>query len=257
MLVPVPVQSSAIESALAGMQERLGERFAHLERSERRLRQLAAVSRKMAARAAKLQVEKERQRLGRELHTGVGQLLAAVRIQVELIDQYLPERPRAVSEALERIGALASEALDQVRAVSRELYLPEWQRIPLPQAIASLWDRSGMKERFGGKLKLGPLACAPDPARKALVYRAAQEALSNVVRHSRATEVELALEYSDGRLLLTVEDNGVGMGSTQETGPEAGGIGLRALRDEAAALGAELTLEDRSPGTRLRLSAPC
>ena len=255
MLVPVPVPSGSVEIALLDMEEGLRTKLSHLEQTERRLRHFAALSRKVAAHAARIQLEKERQRLGRELHTGVGQLLAAVKIQVELIDQYLPERSERVEKALERITALAGDALDQVRSVSRELYFPEWQRIPLPQAIEALWERSGVAQRFGGTLKLLPLPCTPDARTKALAYRAAQEGISNVIRHSRATSVTLTLEYSDGKIRVTVEDNGVGSKQGVESGAGAG-MGLRALRDEAEAMGAEMAIESCNPGTKLKVSVP-
>lgn len=255
LLVPVPVPSGSAAAALLEAEEHWRDRLTQLEASERRLRRLTAVATKMAARSAKLQVEKERQRLARELHTGVGQLLAAVKIQVELIDQYLPERPETVSKALESIGALAADALEQVRAVSHELYVPMWQRIPLPQAIESLWKRSGMAQRFRGVLRLSPLTFAPDGATKALVYRALQEAISNVMRHSRATQVAVSLEEEGGKLVLTVEDNGVGFhGAENEQASK--GMGLRALRDEATALGAELAVDSGAGGTKLKLSVP-
>ena len=94
---------------------------------------------------------------------------------------------------------------------------------------------------------------------KVLVYRAFQEALYNVARHSRATQVEAALESLNGWLRLTIQDNGVGFDvAALESAPAsvASGIGLRSIREQAASLDAKLEVESGPKGTKLALSAP-
>jgi signal transduction histidine kinase len=150
------------------------------------------------------------QRPGRELHTGLGQMLAAIRLQLETVAALLPDPPTLVQQALSRISTLANEALEQVRSVSSRLHPPEWQRLTLEAALQQLWDLSGIPQRFEASLRIQPLPHEPDLEVKVLMYRAAQEALSNVVRHARATRVDAALETRDDRMILTIQDDGVG-----------------------------------------------
>ncbi|HJT87857.1 MAG TPA: histidine kinase, partial [Bryobacteraceae bacterium] len=134
------------ESAeLDSLQGNLLRHYFRLQNAERRLAtRVRRPAGEAAGRVAIRQIELERQRLGRELHTGVGQMLAAIRLQLELIAVQLPDPPQAVREALNRVGMLASEALEQVRAISRRLHPPEWQRLTLGAALRQLWELSGI-----------------------------------------------------------------------------------------------------------------
>jgi two-component system NarL family sensor kinase len=204
-------------------------------------------------------IERERQRLGRELHTGVGQMLAAIRLQLEIIGAQAPEPPGPVKQALGRISTLANEALQQVRSVSRRLHPPEWQRLTLEAALQQLWEISGIPQRFQTSLRITPLPHEPTLEVKVLMYRAAQEALSNLTRHSRASRIDLTLEPGAEHLVLTIQDNGVGFDARRQFSAPASvasGIGLRSIREQAASVGGKLVVESSPGGTRLEVSAP-
>ena len=212
-----------------------------------------------SGRGAVRQIELERQRLGRELHTGLGQMLAAIRLQLEIVAALLPDPPALVQQALSRISTLANEALEQVRSVSGRLHPPEWQRLTLEAALQQLWDISGIPQRFEASLRIQPLPHEPDLEVKVLIYRAAQEALSNVARHARATRVDAALETRDDCAILTIRDDGVGFdvaGLLRGPASVASGIGLRSIREQAAALGGKLEIESGPAGTTLVVSVP-
>ncbi|MBZ5581352.1 MAG: ATP-binding protein [Acidobacteriia bacterium] len=232
--------------------------YFRLADAERRLS--AAVVRQQRPGGNAIRVlEEERRRLGRELHTGVGQMLAAVRLQAEVIGTQLPDAPAAVAQALERISALADDALAQVRSVSRRLHPPEWQRLAIQTALRQLWELSGIPQKFDASLRLPPLAREPGLELKILIYRAAQEAFSNVLRHARASRVNATLEAQGDRLILTVADDGVGFDVAQFLAAPASlesGIGLRAIREQAAAMGGKLAVDSGPNGTKLELSAP-
>lgn len=209
--------------------------------------------RRQAVVEAQRQMELERQRLGRELHTGVGQTLSAMRLQLEMIAQEPGDPPEAVRAALERLSTLAGEAMEQVRGLSQRLYSPEWQRLTLEEAVRRAWELSGIPQNFEASVRIETLPQQPDLPVKVLVYRTFQEALSNLTRHSRATRVEAVLESRDGRVQLTIRDNGVGFDVAALE--SAAGIGLRSLREQAAALDARLDVESGPEGTKLSLSA--
>lgn len=212
-----------------------------------------------ARRVAVRQIELERQRLGRELHGGVGQMLAAIRLQLEVVVSQVPDPPAPVGRAFDRISTLASDALEQVRAISHRLHPPEWQRLTLESALRQLWDISGIPEKYQASLLIRPLPQEPDLEIKVLMYRAAQEALSNLTRHSRATRIQMSLGASAGKLTLTVQDDGVGFDVARlfSAPPSvASGIGLRSIRDQAEVLGGRLAIDSSAAGTRLEVSAP-
>jgi signal transduction histidine kinase len=236
-----------------------GSMLRHYFRLESAERKLSARRRRGGGRQAIRQMERERQRLGSELHTGVGQMLAAIRLQLEVISSQMPEPAAAVKQALERIGTLASDALEQVRSISRRLHPPEWQRLTLPSALQQLWDISGVPQRFEAVLHMEELAREPEQTVKVLFYRAAQEALSNLIRHSKATRIEMTLTSTGEQLQLKIQDNGVGFNVAEMlTAPPSlgAGIGLRSIREQAAALGGKLVIESGLQGTTLLISAP-
>jgi signal transduction histidine kinase len=246
-------------AALARLQTILLEHYFLLQQAERRLSMRARHRRRGKAGATVRQLERERQRIGRELHTGVGQMLAAIRLQLEVVLSRLPDAPEAVTEALDRLSTLAESALEQVRAISRRLHPPEWQRLRLEAAIGQLWDISGIPQRFEGSLRIQELPRDPDPEIKALIYRSAQEALSNITSHSGATRVHMVLKARGSNVILSIEDNGVGFdaaGLFSAPATLGSGIGLRSIRDQAESAGAILELESRPGGTKLEVSAP-
>lgn len=210
-------------------------------------------------RKAIRQIELERQRLGRELHTGVGQSLAAIRLQLEVIGTELPLPPPRVMQALESISTLSATALQLVRSVSQRLHPPEWQRLSLEEAVRQLWEVSGIRERFAGELRIEPLDREPEPDIKSLLYRTLQEALSNVIRHSKASRIDVGLRMEGDWINLTVSDNGVGFDvAAMRAAPASvtAGIGLRSIRDLVAEAGGNFAVESSPVGTKMVVSVP-
>ncbi len=246
-------------SGLMPVQASLLRHCFRLQHMERGLSTLARQKRRGSGRLSLVQIERERQRLGRELHTGLGQILAAIRLQLEIIGTQTPEPPTAVKNALGRISLLSNEALEQVRSVSRRLHPPEWQRLTLEAAIRQLWEISGIPQRFETSLRLDPLPHEPALEVKVLMYRATQEALSNLTRHSHASRIDLTLELAGDSLVLTIQDNGVGFDVRRQFSAPASvsaGIGLRSIREQAHAVGGNLVVESGPVGTKLEISAP-
>jgi signal transduction histidine kinase len=143
--------------------------------------------------------------------------------------------------------------------LSRRLHPPEWQRLTMEEAVRQLWDLSGIPQSLEASLRIEALRQQPDLSIKVLMYRAVQEALSNLTRHSRATKVEAILESRDERLRVTIRDNGIGFDvAAFQMAPAsvASGIGLRSIQEQAASLGAKVDVESGPNGTTLMISAP-
>jgi len=250
---------AAVSAGLLHLESSLLRHCLRLQLAERALHTLARNRCHGAGRGSVRQVDLERQRLGRELHTGVGQMLAAIHLQIEIVGALLPGPPVLVQHALNRISTLANDALEQVRSVSARLHPPEWQRLTLEAALQQLWDLSGIPQRFEASLRIQPLPREPGLDVKVLIYRAAQEALSNVARHARATRVDAALDARDDCAILTIRDDGVGFdvaGLLRGPASLASGIGLRSIREQTAALGGRLQIQSGPAGTRLVVSVP-
>ncbi len=246
-------------SALRGLESSLLRNYFRLQIVERDLSARVRQHKRGGGRQAIRQMERERQRLGRELHTGVGQLLAAIRLQLEVVAAQLPAPPEPVQQALDSISALASDALEQVRSISKRMHPPEWQRLSLESALGQLWDLSGIPQRSDGTVRLETLPRQPEQEIKVLFYRAAQEALSNLTRHAQATKIEMTLRAVDDSVVLKIQDNGVGFNVARlwAAPPSvSSGIGLRSIREQAEAIGGKLQIESGPLGTTLLVTAP-
>jgi signal transduction histidine kinase len=192
------------------------------------------------------------------LHTGVGQALAGIHVHVGLLETALPDPPERVRKSLNRIADLAGTALEQVRGVSRRLYVPAWQAQSLADALRSLWEASGISDKFAGTLDLRELSAEPPPEVRRAIYLAAQEGISNAIQHADAGRVRMSLGEKGGRIALEVADDGSGFRAPADPARPvaAAGIGLRSLRDLARQLGGDLRAESTAEGATLTISFP-
>ncbi len=242
---------------LSLVQTNLISHFFRLLETEHRLSEQVRRRRGDSGKKAVRQIELERQRLSRELHTGVGQMLAAIRWQLDVISTELPSPSGNVSRALESISTLTAQTLEHVRSISSRLHPPEWQRLTLEAAIRQLWEISGIPQRLAATLHIDPLPWEPDLEVKVVLYRAFQEALSNLARHAHATRIDAGLRVSGDRVALSVRDNGVGfdVGKLLSLPANlASGIGLRSIREMAGGLGGEFEVRSGPGGTTLVVS---
>lgn len=241
---------------LALMQHRASRNYFRLLEAHHRLRARVAPQSNVGAILADA-LDAERKRLGRELHTGVGQALAGIHIHVGLAESHWPDSPEPVRKSLSQITALAHTALEQVRAVSRGLYIPAWQAQPLPEALGSLWDASGISAKFQASLELGDLHSELTPHLRRAIYLVAQEGISNVIRHSNAGRVRMTLHQEGDQLLLEIEDDGSRRAAAAAEPVDApSGIGLRSMRDLALELGGDLHFQATPHGNQLTLHLP-
>ncbi|PWU12131.1 MAG: hypothetical protein C5B51_01240 [Terriglobia bacterium] len=257
IVVACETYSVSVMESLSRVQARLLRHFLRLQAIEQNLHHRARRRHRSGANPVQ-QLERERQRLGAELHTSVGQLLAAIRLQLEVVACESGSQEPKVQAAMDRISRLCGEALEQVRSVSKRLHPPEWQKLKLAAAIRQLWDFSGIPERFQGHLEIRPFT-DPDLDTKVFIYRAAQEGLSNVARHSGATRVKAVLEMREDKIVFRLEDDGVGFDPARlyaEPASLRAGLGLRTIREQAESLGGAVAIESGADGTTLQVAAP-
>ena len=193
--------------------------------------------------------EVERRRLRRELHDGLGATLAGMRLQVESARRLVGE-PTA-QRLLDSTGDGIAQAVAEVRHICEGLRPPGVDDLGLGRAI----DLAADRVRAPGLDVTVDIGSLPDvgPAAEAAAYRITAEALANVVRHSHARHVTVTLHAEDDGLVLTVEDDGVGVG------PDAArGVGLTSMHRRAEELGGRLVVSatENRRGTRVQAVLP-
>ena len=192
-------------------------------------------------------------RVARKLHDELGQTLAALRLDLGALA--LAAGSTAQAERIASSADLVGASMRTLRQISEDLRPLVLDDLGLHAALEALAEQAS--RRLGIEVTLRCDAEEPDaePRVSTAVYRAVQEALDNVERHARATDVAITLRNEDGRLELSVEDNGLGLPTAALEQPSA--WGLRTLDERMRALGGALCLENlRGGGARLRVTVP-
>jgi two-component system, NarL family, sensor histidine kinase UhpB len=205
--------------------------------------------RRDSARRALLVQEGERQRIARELHDEVGQTLTGVMLQVEGLAGVIPDELR---DRLDELRETARHGTEEVRRIARRLRPEALEDLGLESALAALTAAIGEQAGLRIERRLEP-GILLSREQELVVYRIAQEALTNIARHADATEVQLHLERSNGDVVLTVRDDGGGL----PAGALRSSQGIRGMRERAMLIGAQLTIaEPAAGGTEVQLSIP-
>ena len=217
----------------------LGQAFdAMLERLEREHR--------ASARRALAAAEGERLRVARELHDELGQTLTAIVLRAEAAGDGDRDTLGEIADALQR-------SINEVRRIARELRPEALDDLGLVNALIAMCARIGspggpwIEREFASDLpQLGADA-------DLVVYRVAQEALTNAVRHARASRIALTLDHDDEFVTLSVSDDGRGLPDPLEEG-----AGISGMRERAMLIRAQLEIRtvDRGHGTEVRLVLP-
>jgi two-component system sensor histidine kinase UhpB len=194
--------------------------------------------------------EAERLRIAQELHDQVGQELTGVLLILSRLAARVPAELRLeVADLQDEVRA----SLEDLRRIAIELRPEALDDLGLISALAVLGQRFAERSGLHVDERIAPGLPELAPEVELVVYRVAQEALTNVARHSGSDRAELRLESEDGRLVLTVSDRGRGLpaGSVR-------GTGMRGMRERATLIGATLKISGRpgAGGTEVRLEVP-
>lgn len=229
--------------------------FTRIAASEREARAgLAEANRLLrenAAQVEELATTKERNRLAREIHDSLGHYLTVVNVQIGAAQAIFAQDATRALDHLSKAQSLTQEGLGEVRRSVAALRASATESRPLPEALAKLveqWNATGLRARLsveGARRQLTPQA-------DLTLYRAAQEALTNVGQHARASRVDLILDYrAPESVLLQVQDDGVGSNNSSE------GFGLLGVRERAQLLGGEVRVHtETGKGFRLEVGLP-
>ena len=212
------------------------------DRNQRLVEELQATQRKLQ----ELAVVEERNRLARELHDSVKQQVFAISMQLGAARALLNEGNQAYGPVTEA-EQLARQAGAELTTLIRELRPPNLESKTLAGALQDYVAEWSRQNGIAADLKVDGFSSVPLPGDETL-FRVAQEALANVARHSQAGKVTVELAHEDHRIILTVEDNGVGF----DMGRVEKGVGLDSMRERLEAIGGQLEISSqRSSGTRI------
>lgn len=201
--------------------------------------------------------EEERNRLARELHDDTIQAVIALKQRVQLAQKSIKEQNG--KQSLKELETLAEQTIENLRRLTRALRPIYLEDLGLVTALEMLaretsqsnpliveFQKTGNERRLSGEVELS-------------LYRIAQEALNNVVKHSRASRADLSIRYTDSETTVVITDNGSGFvtpASSTEFAPN-GHFGLLGIHERADLIGAKLEIESAlGKGTRLRLALP-
>ncbi|HLF28977.1 MAG TPA: histidine kinase [Anaerolineae bacterium] len=202
--------------------------------------------------------EEERSRLARELHDETVQALIALDQRIQMVERALARNPQAAPDKLADLRTMTASTIQEVRRVIRALrpiYLEDLGLLPaLEMLTQAMGSETGLETAFVAEGEPRRLA----PERELALYRVVQEALNNIVKHARATRVEVKVTYGDV-LRVSVTDDGIGFSVPERADAltELGHFGLVGMRERAELIGAQLTIRSaHGSGMTVELKAP-
>lgn len=199
--------------------------------------------------------EAERTRIARELHDELGQILTALKMDVELFSTKIPGERADLVEHAASMNKLLDSTVATTRRISSDLRPLVLDDLGLSAAAEWLLDGLAQRAGIAFELKIDP-SCADlgEPHASAL-FRVMQESLTNVARHARATRVTVRLACEGSDAVLTIADNGVGMKSDSRA--KVGSFGLRGIRERVLLLGGTMSVAgDEGGGTTVSVRLP-
>ena len=216
---------------------------------------LATAFNRMTGRLDELAASKERQRLARELHDAVSQTLFSISLMAEVLPRIYEKDPEAGKQRLEELRQLTRGALAEMRMLLLELRPAALAETSLPDLLRQLGEAVVGRARIPVDVRIDETGSAPPEVAVAL-YRIAQEALNNVVKHAAAEQVTVTLRASSGDdldgLELTVADDGCGFAVDDV---RSGRLGLGIMAERAESIGARLEVDSASgQGTVVRVA---
>ncbi len=243
----------ALRQVYSELEERVEQRTAELKTANTRLESAIAERQRLEYELLEI-TEKERRRIGLDLHDDLGQQLSGLALMTKGLELKLARRGARESADATRIHTLVQQAMSHARDLARDLATLDLKEDDLPAALGRLAAQTSeifkISCQFETNGKLPPLG--PNVTRQ--LYKIAQEAVTNAIRHGQAKCVGIHLTQSASRIILSVHNDGVPFPNLK--GP-ATGMGLRIMNYRANLIGALLEIEgNHPPGARVTCTVP-
>lgn len=199
--------------------------------------------------AALLEIsENEQRRIGHDLHDSLCQHLTGTALAAQVLSEGLAARKVAEAASAEHLVGMIEEGIDLARSLARGLAPAELNTESLMVALRELAHTTSSHSSMTCRLELPEPVLLNDSRATTQLFRIAQEAVRNAIRHSLASQILIGLSPAGAGVLMTVADDGIGMPAMPASG---GGMGLNIMRYRAAMIGASLVIENLTPGTRI------
>jgi signal transduction histidine kinase len=231
---------------------RVSERTAELNIANEGLRELSG-------RILQLQDE-ERRRIARELHDSVGQLLAAISMNMAVLESELSSLSPQANKAFLENRAFVQQILQGIRTISHLLHPPLLDERGLPSALRWYVEEFSQRSGIQVSLDVSPGFERFTPELETAVFRIVQEGLGNIHRHSQSPTATIRLPADSDCLNLEIRDAGRGIPKEKQQQIKLGirtGVGLRGMRERVTQMGGGLTIESDSGGTTILVTFPC
>jgi|GEM_PF-2070294 len=199
--------------------------------------------------------EEQRQAIGRELHDGLGQYLTSLSLLSASLQQQLTNRAQPEANAAQRIRELIDEAAAMTRSVVHGLYPVALEYGGLTAALEQLAAQTRSLHKMDCVLDVGPEVPVHDPLVAINLYRIAQEAITNALKHSQAGLMRIGLARVGGKVRLTLSDDGIGIDPSRLG--SANGLGMHSMHYRASLLGGDIQVQSNAQqGTTITVTYP-
>jgi signal transduction histidine kinase len=209
----------------------------------RQVQQRDALRGEMLQRITSAQ-ESERRRIARELHDGTGQALTGIALGLRGLAVRLPDQPELTRQRLTTLETMATTAIGELRNLVNDLRPPQLDDIGFTAALRWLVERFQDRDRPQIQLVVVGEPYPLDSEVETMLFRIAQEALSNALKHARASNIWVTMDYDHGPC-LSVRDDGIGFDPETATGPNPArpSWGLAGMQERAALINGALLIE--------------
>jgi len=199
--------------------------------------------------------EEERRRISRELHDEVGQAMLVVRLYLEMLQRELPRRPPQLAVKVEEALKVLDGTIGDMRRLISALSPSLLQQLGLAAALRQFVNNFGRNFAVQVRLRMARLGTVPRDT-EIMLYRIVQECFTNVIKHSKAENVLLAVRRANGRLHVRVEDDGAGF-DLEQAAQKRESFGLSGMRERVTLLGGSLEIATRrGEGTKIDIRIP-
>ena len=224
------------------------------KRAEEVLREGQRELRALTSRLLRAQ-ETERRRIARELHDDLNQSLALIAVELDLLAQNQPRPGAALDGRLHELSGRVKELSSAVHDLSHQLHPTKLEQLGLVAAVRGLCNELGHAHGLGIEFAAEQVPSSIPDDTALCLYRIAQEALRNVIKHSGARHARVELRGSPGAISLRISDDGSGFEPDSAAGKD--GLGLVSMRERLRLIGGEITVDSRpSDGARIDVRAP-
>lgn len=236
----------------ATLEARVSERTAELRTANESLRELSA-------RLLKMQ-DDERRRIARDLHDSVGQLLAAISMNMAVVEKEMDKLSDDAKKAFIENRSFVQQILQGIRTMSHLLHPPLLDESGLPSALRWYVEEFSQRSGISVSLQFSPSFERLSSELETAVFRIVQECLGNIHRHSQSPTAEIQITKNGDLVSLGVRDAGRGIPGDKQQQIKFGirtGVGLRGMRERVAQLGGQLKIESDTGGTIVLVTLPC